>query len=246
MTRHNQPKLFLASRSPRRRQLLAQAGWQFEIINADIDEAVREDEKPKEYVKRMAKEKVWAAMQNLLSQQLAVPLCIIGADTIVVDGNTILGKPRDDAEAVIMLTRLRARIHHVYSAIAVLMMKKPNQQFSKSEIIEEICLSEVVMRDYSDEEIIQYVASGDARDKAGAYAIQNADFHPVSSIKGCYANIIGLPMCCLAPILLQHNIKPQHPNEDFNNCCLNQRLEDHQRAQCCQTIWNFDERNEAN
>jgi hypothetical protein len=79
------------------------------------------------------------------------------------------------------------------------------------------------------------------RDKAGAYAIQNTAFHPVSSIKGCYANIIGLPMCYLAPILLQHNIKPQQPNEDFNNCCLNKILEDHQRAHCCQNIWYFDE-----
>jgi septum formation protein len=140
MTRHNQPRLFLASRSPRRRQLLTQAGWQFESINADIDETPHEDEQPIEYVKRMAREKAWTATQSLLSQQLSTPFCVIGADTIVVDGNSILGKPRDDAEAVIMLTRLRARIHHVYSAIAVLIMKKPTEQFNKPEIIEESCL----------------------------------------------------------------------------------------------------------
>jgi MAF protein len=119
---------------------------------------------------------------------------VIAADTIVVDGTKILGKPADEAQAAQMLSALRGKIHTVYSGLAV-------YDTSREEIRSRIVSSEVLMREYTDKEVSAYIASGDPMDKAGAYAIQNHSFDPAPGFDHCYANVMGLPLCHLAVLL---------------------------------------------
>lgn len=186
--------LVLASNSPRRRQLLALGGWRVSIAPAEIDENPISGEDPRQYAMRMAAGKAKAVAESM--QQDAI---VIGADTIVVDKDThgseiILGKPLDDAEAGAMLRRLRGRTHKVYTSIAVVRTRNGVAHT-------DLCETEVKMRNYSDEEINSYVASGDPIDKAGAYAIQHEEFDPAESVRGCYANVVGLPLCYVARML---------------------------------------------
>ena len=175
------PLLILASNSPRRRQLLALADWMFSVIVADIDESTRANESPTEYVLRLAETKARAIHAH--SDQL-----ILAADTTVVDGNDILGKPQDNVEAFEMLTRLRGHTHQVYTGVALL-------RLSDGLLLKELSVTDVPMRNYSDEEINAYIQTGDPLDKAGAYAIQHSRFKPVEHMAGCYAGVMGLPMC---------------------------------------------------
>jgi septum formation protein len=191
------PTLILASNSPRRRELLALGGWGFHLDVADINEDVRPGEQPAAYVERLAREKAQAVLPRSKPGQV-----IIGADTTVVLDGEILGKPADAAEARQMLTRLRGREHQVYTAIAVL-------RASDQSLLSEVCLTEVPMRAYSDAEMDAYIASGDPLDKAGAYGIQNPDFQPVINMRGCYASVMGLPLCHLTSLLGRLDIHPQ-------------------------------------
>jgi septum formation protein len=177
--------LILASNSPRRKQLLALGGWEFKVLPVEIDERQHGGENPEKYVVRLAQKKANAAAMQVPPKSL-----IIAADTCVVDGDKILGKPRDEEEAWEMLTQLQGRTHKVYTAICVL-----DTDTRQSTL--DLCRTEVVMRCYSEEEISAYIASGDPLDKAGAYAIQHHDFEPVEKIDGCYANVVGLPLCHL-------------------------------------------------
>jgi len=154
-----------------------------------VDESQRTDEAPADYVLRLAEAKARAAVANARSEYM-----IIGADTTVVDGNRMLGKPKDAMEATAMLKFLRGHVHQVYTAVAVLRMHDEH-------LITDLCVTDVPMRAYSDEEIEAYVVSGDPLDKAGAYAIQHPGFHPVESMKGCYASVMGLPLCHLIRVL---------------------------------------------
>jgi MAF protein len=188
------PLLILASNSPRRRQLLALAGWEFTVVAADVDESQRPNESPAEYVLRLAETKARAIRAG--AEQL-----ILAADTTVVDGQDILGKPQNNAEAIAMLKRLRGRTHQVYSGIALL-------RLSDGLLLKDLCITDVPMRDYSDEEILAYVQTGDPLDKAGAYAIQHPEFHPVSSLEGCFASVMGLPVCHVIRLMRKMNIQP--------------------------------------
>ena len=113
---------------------------------------------------------------------------ILAADTTVVDGGDILGKPKDNVEAFAMLTRLRGHTHQVYTGVALL-------RLSDGLLLKELSVTDVPMRNYSDEEIHAYILTGDPLDKAGAYAIQHPRFKPVASMSGCYAGVMGLPLC---------------------------------------------------
>jgi MAF protein len=128
---------------------------------------------------------------------------ILAADTAVVLRGDILGKPSGPAEAEAMLRRLRNCAHQVYTGLAVL---RPGDGAELSDVV----ATDVYMRDYSDAEIQTYVAGGDPMDKAGAYAIQHADFHPVQNLQGCYANVMGLPVCHLAQMLARFGFQPRH------------------------------------
>ncbi|GAB4491496.1 MAG: Maf family nucleotide pyrophosphatase [Anaerolineales bacterium] len=188
--------LILASNSPRRRQLLALGGWTFDVHVADIDESVWPAESPRNYVERLAREKVCAIAVRSPSGAV-----IIGADTTVVIDGEILGKPADAAEARLMLTRLRGRIHQVYTGIAALRLED-------GELLSDVVLTDVPMRAYSQDEMERYIQSGDPLDKAGAYGIQNPAFQPVENMKGCYASVMGLPLCSLARLLRRLGISP--------------------------------------
>jgi septum formation protein len=187
------PQLILASNSPRRRQLLSLAGWQFSVSAANVDETEYPNESPSDYVLRLAETKARAI-------QAAPDQIILAADTTVVDGMDLLGKPKDNAEATAMLTRLRGHTHQVYTGIALLRLS--------DRLLKDLCVTDVPMRDYSDEEIEAYVATGDPLDKAGAYAIQHPQFQPVANLDGCYASVMGLPMCHVILLMRKMNIQP--------------------------------------
>jgi len=185
--------VILASNSPRRRQLLRLTGLDFGVLPADVDESPLEEESAPAYVQRLATNKARA-----VAAQAGPGALVIAADTTVVDGSQILGKPVDAADARRMLRQLRGRTHQVVTAIALL---------RDGRFLVDCCASDVPMRAYSEAEIQAYVASGDPLDKAGAYAIQHAGFHPVESPQGCYATVVGLPLCHLARSLWKFEIE---------------------------------------
>lgn len=192
--------LILASNSPRRRALLALGGWAFEIAPAEVDETPLPGEPAADYVLRLAQSKAQAAAARQASARPAGAL-ILAADTTVADEGLILGKPADAAEARQMLKRLRGRTHQVYTAIAVLRLGSPA-------MLTDLCCTDVPMRTYSEAEMDVYIASGDPLDKAGAYAIQHPGFHPVEGLQGCYANVVGLPLCHLQRTLHKWGLPP--------------------------------------
>jgi septum formation protein len=168
----------------------------FNVTASDVDESKLPDENPARYVLRLAEAKVRAVEHTANPGHI-----IIGADTVVVDSGDILGKPKDSAEAVTMLTRLRGHSHQVYTGIAAL-------RVSDGKLVTDLCITDVPMRSYRDDEIESYTLSGDPLDKAGAYAIQHPGFRPVEKLSGCYASVMGLPMCHLVRSLRQLDISP--------------------------------------
>jgi septum formation protein len=177
--------MVLASNSPRRRDLLALSSWKFQVRPAEVDEKQIPDEAAEAYVLRLAQAKAKACADS--SDDIPT---ILAADTAVIEGNNILGKPEDAAEAREMLLRLRGRTHQVYTGIALL-------RVSDGYLVTDLCITDVPMRIYSDKEMETYIKSGDPFDKAGGYAIQHSQFHPVESMQGCYASVMGLPLCHL-------------------------------------------------
>ena len=175
----------LASNSPRRRELLALTGWTFQVRPASIDESVLPGEAPAAYVLRLAVGKARAA-----AQMESDAAWVIGSDTTVANGEEILGKPAGAEEAADMLRALRGHAHTVYTAVALV-------DCASGLLETEVCATAVPMRAYSEAEIDAYVASGDPLDKAGAYAIQHPGFHPVERLEGCFASVMGLPLCHL-------------------------------------------------
>jgi septum formation protein len=179
------PKFCLASGSPRRQEMLTWLGLDFHIQPADVDESQLPEEPADEYVWRLAGQKAQADAACAQAGEI-----ILAADTTVAINERILGKPASPNEASEMLRELRGRNHEVYTAIALFDQKQ-------NWLMKDLCCSEVPMRNYSDAEIAEYVASGDPLDKAGAYAIQHAGFHPVERFGGCFASVMGMPFCHL-------------------------------------------------
>ncbi len=192
----NKPLILLASNSPRRRELLALTGWQFRVSPSNVDETLLPGEQPRDYVTRLAQTKARAALPRALPGEV-----VLAADTIVVDGETVLGKPADARDAARILARLRGRVHQVYTCLAAL---RPTD----GALLTDLCVTDVPMRAYTEEEMGAYIAGGDPFDKAGAYAIQHADFHPVEALHGCYASVMGLPLCHLTRIFQRLDISP--------------------------------------
>jgi MAF protein len=176
--------LILASASPRRQQLFSLLGVPFSSLTADVEENRGHGEKPEEMVCRLSRAKAEALAEDYPER------LIVAADTIVVLDDQVLGKPADADEAAAMLRRLRGCEHLVFSGLTVLSPSTGQQ-------VTELAQTTVWMKPYSDEEISLYVASGDPLDKAGAYAIQHQEFNPVTYIRGCYASVMGLPLCHL-------------------------------------------------
>jgi septum formation protein len=180
--------IILASNSPRRRQLLGLAGWEYKSAAAPVDERLLPGEFPDRYVLRLALAKAQATLAAFPAHSGDL---VVAADTAVVDGEQIMGKPDGAAEAERMLRQLRGRRHQVFTGLAVL-------RAGDSRLHSQVVITDVWMRAYTDVEMQAYIASGDPLDKAGAYAIQHAQFQPVTRLEGCAANVVGLPVCRLA------------------------------------------------
>ncbi len=173
----------LASGSPRRREIVKALDADLDVIGSNGDEPSPEaGESPSEYVQRMAELKARGASPS------KGRTIIIGADTSVVLDDTVLGKPADAAEAERMLRSLRGRVHSVITGIAVLDTATGKCETSARS-------SNVHLRQYTDDEMLAYIASGEPFDKAGAYAAQDRHFRPAIRIEGCYLNVVGLPLC---------------------------------------------------
>ncbi len=183
--------LILASSSPRRRELLASLGVQYEIIKPDVDETPLAGEAPLALVRRLSREKALAAARQLQARQFVLAadtIVILAADTLGVDERgDVLGKPASADEARAMLRALRGRAHLVCTAFTLLRADAPHDAHTQ------VVATRVHMRDYTDDEIEAYIATGDPFDKAGSYAIQHEVFQPVARIEGSYSNVVGLP-----------------------------------------------------
>ncbi len=215
-----QQQLILASGSPRRQQFLRDLGIDFQVVVADIDENPLPNEAPIALAHRLAEAKAAAVAARLAAQGSGEPAAlIIAADTVVALGNQLLGKPADAAEAREMLQVLCNRAHHVHSSVCV-------WDSTSGEHLTRVNSTEVEMRAYNDTEMAAYVATGDPLDKAGAYAIQHADFAPACAINGCISGVIGLPLHDLRELLatfgvqLAASVTPVCEQQTAFQCCL--------------------------
>jgi septum formation protein len=193
------PRIYLASRSPRRRELLTQVGVRFDLLlfraapreDDEISEAWLPDETPEAYVQRVARAKaVFAA--GLLERRPLVARPVLAADTTLDLDGEIVGKPKDEADAVAILARLSGRSHRVLTAIAMAQGERVEHRLS---------ISEVRFRSVSTDEIRRYVRSGEPMDKAGAYGIQGHAAVFIEEIRGSHSGIVGLPLCETALLL---------------------------------------------
>ena len=206
-------RLILASGSPRRRELIKLFNVVSEVATSDVEEGnPLEGESAVEYVARLA----IAKARCVASQEGSG--YVLGADTVVVLDGEVLGKPHDESEAVNMLQRLRGSTHEIITGIAIV------------EACSDRCLSStkstwIKLREYSDHEIADYVASGEPMDKAGAYAVQDEVFRPAKVVTGCYTNVVGLPICEVIGMFesLGANVQMKRSNtapEGCENCTL--------------------------
>lgn len=185
------PHLILASTSTRRKRLLALLGAPFDVAAPGVAEDLLPGETPASAVMRLARLKAEAVAE------MHPDAVVVACDTDVADGDTLLGKPTDAQDAARILRGLRGGQHMVYSGVAV---ARDGQLWS------ELVATRVTMRDYSDAEIAAYVATGDPLDKAGAYAVQHEDFTPVARLEGCYASVVGFPLCAVRRLLMQAGV----------------------------------------
>jgi septum formation protein len=191
MSDSTKPEIILASASPRRRELLAQAGFNFRAVASNVAEVRKPGESPIAFVTRLAREK---------AEDVAVGFpgrVVVGADTIVVCDEEVLGKPADAADAKRMLTLLAGRTHQVMTGVCVV---------SGENVESAVEVTMVQMLTVSAREIDEYVASGEPMDKAGAYAIQGGAGRWIPRIQGCYFNVVGLPLA-LTTAMLQSAFK---------------------------------------
>jgi septum formation protein len=186
-------RLILASNSPRRREILALAGLDFDILPAEVDERWLSGEEPIDYVTRVAGDKA-RAVSRMLTSSARDGVLILAADTTVAVDWQVLAKPVDADQAEQMLRILRGRWHQVHTAMKLL-------HLDDGSWLGDLCTTEVLMRGYSDADMQAYITSGDPLDKAGAYGIQHTGFDPVEMLRGCHANVMGLPLCHLRRML---------------------------------------------
>lgn len=189
----NTAVICLASRSPRRRELLHQIGVDFDVIDVDVDEQRGPQESTEAFVVRVALDKARAGRSALPAGS---PMPVLGADTAVVIDDEVLGKPRDGADAARMLSLLSGRTHRVLTAVALVAGR------------ETVCVStsKVTFRTLGDAECAAYWASGEPADKAGAYAIQGLAAVFISRLEGSYSGVMGLPLYETATLLQESGI----------------------------------------
>jgi len=189
---NNHTPIILASASPRRKELLDQIGVYYTVYAVDIDETPLLNETPLAYVQRVAAEKSAACMATLQTTQV-----VLAADTTVVLGDVIMGKPKDKTDALTMLRQLSGNTHQVYSAVSL-------RGVTHSEAVS---ITDVTFKALSEQEIEDYWHSGEPLDKAGAYAIQGKGSVFVTAINGSFSGVVGLPLYETAQLLMQQGIK---------------------------------------
>jgi len=192
-------RFILGSSSPRRKELLQTYGLKFEIVSPDIEEVPGTNERPEDFVKRVANDKMEAILKTIRYDKKKNPV-IITADTIVVLNDKILGKPKTEKDAFDMLKGLQNRWHIVYTAFCI------NYRIKR---ICRLVKTDVRFRRLSDTEIKRYIKSGEPMDKAGAYAAQGKGASIIKEIKGSYTNVVGLPMAELIDELKKLKIKSE-------------------------------------
>jgi len=192
--------LVLASASPRRQELLRNAGIPFVVQATDIPEVPEEGEAPRAFAERLAREKALSVLRQRPDE------LVLGADTIVVVEAEILGKPRDSADAARMLRLLSGRRHQVTTGVCLVgrELGTENRKTGFDDVRSETTV--VTMNALSDEDIRSYVASGEPMDKAGAYAIQGGASRWISRIEGDYFNVVGLPVSLVYKMLREHGV----------------------------------------
>ena len=181
--------IVLASESTRRVDILRSLGISFSIIPPDIDEQRLKDESPRDFVLRVSLEKARKVGEHFVDKW------VIGADTIVVNKGRVLGKPKDEADAFNMLKSLRGKWHKVITGYCIL-------NVAKDIMYRDAVETRVFMRGLSDEEILRYIKTSEPLGKAGSYAVQGKGGYMVKEIKGSYSNVVGLPICEVAEVLL--------------------------------------------
>ena len=191
--------LHLASSSPRRRELLARLGLDFGVLDVDVPEQRMPGETPAGYVARVAREKAGAGLLRVVAVPGAV---VLGSDTEVVLGDEVFGKPADGDEAAAMLRRLSGRTHRVLTAVSLV---------SAGREAAVLVASEVAFAELSDEDIAEYVASGEPAGRAGAYAIQGGAERFVTRLSGSYSGVMGLPLHETAGLLRGFGIHARTP-----------------------------------
>jgi septum formation protein len=187
----NFPAIYLASRSPRRRELLSQMAVDFAVLAADVDESVQPGESPQDYVQRIAVEKARAGVSGLAANDKKP---VLAADTAVIVDQTIFGKPVNDDDAWRMLKMLSGQTHQVMTAVALA---------SENDLKTALSVSEVRFAAMTEAEIEWYIQTGEGRDKAGSYAVQGLGAIFIDQIQGSYSGIMGLPVRETGQLLMQ-------------------------------------------
>ncbi|GAA6172421.1 Maf family protein [Colwellia sp. KU-HH00111] len=194
-------QLILASQSPRRKDLLTQLGYQFTAQSPDIDETLADNESAKHYVLRLAQQKAQTIYSTLTPSQQAQAV-VLGSDTSVVIAGEVLGKPQNEADCIQMLMRLENKQHQVMTAIAAVCQDHLN----KTELVSKLVVTQVNFKALTHDEIKRYWQTGEPCDKAGSYAIQGIGGQFVTTIKGSYSAVVGLPLYETAQLLEQFGL----------------------------------------
>lgn len=212
--------IILASQSPRRKELIERLGFNVKVVPSNIDEIQLENENPENFVKRMARAKTLHVVERMqttlypsdaptgaaLARAARTPdtRWVVGADTVVVHGETVLGKPKDTAQAFDMLASLSGRKHRVITGFCIHDLKKNKEGV-------QAVVTEVTFKPLSKIEIDKYISVGESMDKAGAYAVQGVGAYLVDAIVGSYTNVVGLPLCQMVEMMEEmgaHDVLP--------------------------------------
>lgn len=191
-------RLILASGSPRRREILSEMGYTFDVKTADFDESTVALDDPKEGVQKLALGKALAAVQQ--------PGLYLGSDTVVVLDGVVMGKPSDEQDAFRMLRSLSGRTHEVCTGVALVTVGEDGTVEHTETFVE---ATEVTFFELTDEEIDRYIRTGEPMDKAGAYGIQGLGRVLVEGIRGDYETVVGLPAARVYRALREHDVVPE-------------------------------------
>lgn len=193
-------KIILASSSPRRKDIMEQVGIPFEVRVSEVDENIG-IKKPDSLVKSLSKLKAMAVLKEIIKEDKNAEFAVIGADTVVALGDEILGKPKDDADAKRMIKAQSGQKSAVYTGVTVL-IRKDGKTVRETFAVK----TKIEMAEISEDCIDTYIASGESRDKAGAYGIQGRFAQYVKKIEGDYYNIVGFPICPIADCLRRYGV----------------------------------------